>query len=231
MKFYESGIPGGRTVLLLPGNFMTHRQFEVIAPLLAEEHRVICVDFDGYDETGETTYTTAQDQAEKIAAYIRENLGGRIDLVYAESLGSCPAAFLTQIPDLSIGGVILSGTQYLHWGILDPVIVALTAPMTCAVILVLSGVTVQPVSSSTARRAVISFLRCFISLSPLLEIVFSVTVRGSIVNADSAQPTLAQSCVHGVKNALFVAAPFGRDKNFLVAVARQAVDNHILRQN
>lgn len=133
MKFYESGIPGGRTVLLLPGNFMTHRQFEVIAPLLAEEHRVICVDFDGYDETGETTYTTAQDQAEKIAAYIRENLGGRIDLVYAESLGSCPAAFLTQIPDLSIGGVILSGTQYLHWGILDPVIVALTAPMTCAV--------------------------------------------------------------------------------------------------
>lgn len=133
MKFHESGVPGGRTILLLPGNFMTHRQFEVIAPMLAEEYRVIAVDFDGYDETGETTYTTAQDQAEKIAVYIRESLGGQVDLVYAESLGSCPAAFLTQIPDIRVGGVILSGVQYLHWGMLDPLVVALTAPVTHAV--------------------------------------------------------------------------------------------------
>ena len=133
MKFYESGVHGGRTVMLLPGNFMTHRQFEHIAPMLAEEYRVIAVDFDGYDETGETTYTTAQDQADKLAAYIRENLGGRIDLVYAESLGSCPAAFLTQIPDIQLGGVILSGVQYLHWGMLDPLVVAVASPMTHSV--------------------------------------------------------------------------------------------------
>ena len=131
MKFYESGVPDGRTILLLPGNFMTHRQFEHIAPLLAEEFRVVCVDFDGYDETGETTYTTAQDQAEKIAAYAREHLGGHIDLVYAESLCSCPAAFLTHMSDLTLGGVILSGVQYLHWGCLDPLVVALSAPMAC----------------------------------------------------------------------------------------------------
>lgn len=133
MKFYESGPMGGRTVMLLPGNFMTHRQFEAIAPRLAEKHRVVAVDFDGYDETGETTYTTAQDQAEKLAAYIREHLGGHVDLVYAESLGSCPAAFLTQIADVSIGGVILSGVQYLHWGIFDPLIVTVASPMTYSV--------------------------------------------------------------------------------------------------
>lgn len=66
MKFYESGIVGNKTIMLLPGNFMTHRQFEVIAPKLADEYHVICVDFDGYDETGETTYTTAEDQARKL---------------------------------------------------------------------------------------------------------------------------------------------------------------------
>lgn len=133
MKFYESGVPDGKTVLLLPGNFMTHRQFEAIAPILAREYHVIAVDFDGYDETGTTTYTTAQDQAEKLAAYAREHLGGHIDLVYAESLGSCPAAFLTRIPDITLGGVILSGVQYLHWGCLDPLVVALAAPMAHAV--------------------------------------------------------------------------------------------------
>lgn len=132
MKYYESGPVNGKTIMLLPGNFMTHRQFEHIAPMLAEEFRVICVDFDGYDETGETTYTTAQDQAEKLACYIREKLGGQVDLVYAESLGSCPAACLTQINDIRVGGVILSGVQYLHWGVLDPLVVAITAPMTHA---------------------------------------------------------------------------------------------------
>lgn len=129
MIFHESGVPGGKTVMLLPGNFMTHRQFEEIAPMLAAEFHVIAVDFDGYDETGETTYTSAQDQAEKLAAFIREKLGGAVDLVYAESLGSCPAAFLTQISDIRVGGVILSGVQYLHWGVLDPLIVAVSSRM------------------------------------------------------------------------------------------------------
>lgn len=120
MKFYESGTVGNKTIMCLPGNFMTHRQFEFIAPKLAEEYHVICVDFDGYDETGETTYTTAEDQAQKIADYIKTHLSGRIDLVYAESLGSCPAAMLTRIPGIEIGGIILSGVQYLSWGVLNP---------------------------------------------------------------------------------------------------------------
>lgn len=133
MKFYESGPEGGRTVMLLPGNFMTHRQFEEIAPLLAKDCRVIAVDFDGYDETGETTYTTAQDQAEKLAAYLRENYGGQVDLVYAESLGSLPAAFLTRMGEIRIGGTVLSGAQYLHWGVFDPLIVAVSSRMTHSV--------------------------------------------------------------------------------------------------
>lgn len=133
MKFFESGVQTGKTVMLLPGNFMTHRQFEFIAPKLAEEYRVIAVDFDGYDETGTTVYTTAEDQARKLTAYIREHLDGRVDLVYAESLGSLPAAFLTRHGDLQLGGVILSGVQYLTWGVFDPLVVALTAPLTYAV--------------------------------------------------------------------------------------------------
>lgn len=129
MKFYESGISGNKTIMLLPGNFMTHRQFEFIAPKLAEEYHVICVDFDGYDETGETTYTTAEDQAQKLANYIKANLDGRIDLVYAESLGSVPAAALTRIADIEIGGIILSGAQYLSWGFLNPICVKLFSKM------------------------------------------------------------------------------------------------------
>lgn len=116
--------------MCLPGNFMTHRQFENIVPLLENDYHVLTVSFDGYDETGETTYTTGKEQADKLAAYIKENLDGNIDLVYAESLGSIPAAFLTQYKELRIGGVILSGAEYMNYGLFNKLAINLFAPMT-----------------------------------------------------------------------------------------------------
>lgn len=130
MKFYEFGNPGDPTILCLPGNFMTHRQFETIVPMLQKDCHVITVSFDGYDETGETFYTTGADQAGKLAAFIRDRLGGRIDLVYAESLGSIPAVFLTRITDIQIGGIIVSGAEYMDYGIFNKLAIDLFAPMT-----------------------------------------------------------------------------------------------------
>ena len=130
MKFYEFGNPGNPTIMCLPGNFMTHRQFENIVPMLEAEYHVITVSFDGYDETGETFYTTGADQAAKLAAFIRNNLGGKIDLVYAESLGSIPAVFLTRMKDIEIGGIIVSGAEYMNYGIFNGLAIKLFAPMT-----------------------------------------------------------------------------------------------------
>jgi len=130
MKFYEFGDPGNHAIMCLPGNFMTHRQFENIVPMLEQEYHVITVSFDGYDETGKTTYTTGEEQARKLAAFIRERLDSRIDLVYAESLGSIPAVFLTRFADLQIGGIILSGAEYMNYGIFNGLAINLFAPMT-----------------------------------------------------------------------------------------------------
>lgn len=109
---------------------MTHRQFEHIVPLLEKDHYVITVSFDGYDETGDTVYTTGKEQADKLASYIVEELGGRIDLIYAESLGSIPALFLTCHSKLDIGGVIVSGAEYMNYGIFNKLAINLFAPMT-----------------------------------------------------------------------------------------------------
>lgn len=130
MKFYEFGIVGNPTIMCLPGNFMTHRQFENIVPMLQNDYHIITVSFDGYDETGKTTYTTGEDQANKLASFIKENLGGKIDCVYAESLGSIPAVFLTRIHDLQIGGIIVSGAEYMNYGIFNNLAIDLFAPMT-----------------------------------------------------------------------------------------------------
>lgn len=61
-------------MMLLHGNLMCWRQFEDLIPLLERKFCVYAVSFDGFDGTGETTYTTARDQADKLAAYIEKSL-------------------------------------------------------------------------------------------------------------------------------------------------------------
>ncbi len=60
------------------------------------------VSFDGFDGTGETTYTTARDQADILSAYIEKELDGQLDLLFAESLGCGPAVFLKASPTVQI---------------------------------------------------------------------------------------------------------------------------------
>ncbi len=127
MDFFVSGIENAPTLLFQPGNVAMHRQFDPIVALMQDRYRIVTVDFDGYDETGKTTYTTAKDQAEKLAAHIRENLSGRVDRVFAESLGSAPAIFLTET-GVDLGGLILSGAQYLDLGVFNRPFVAWAAP-------------------------------------------------------------------------------------------------------
>ena len=89
MDIKRFGNRQGKTMMLLHGNLMCWRQFEDLIPLLERKFCVYAVSFDGFDGTGETTYTTARDQADKLAAYIEKELDGQLDLLFAESLGCC----------------------------------------------------------------------------------------------------------------------------------------------
>lgn len=127
MEIKRFGAPAGKTVMLLHGNLMCWRQFEDVIPLLEKEYCVLAVSFDGFDGTGKTTYTTAQDQAGKLADYVRDNCGGRLDLLFAESLGCAPAVFLET--RVQIGHMILSGPEYLDFGILNGLLLKVMPPI------------------------------------------------------------------------------------------------------
>lgn len=73
MDIKRFGNRQGKTIMLLHGNLMCWRQFENLIPLLEKKFCVYAVSFDGFDGTGETTYTTAQAQADKLAEYIEKN--------------------------------------------------------------------------------------------------------------------------------------------------------------
>ena len=122
MEIKRFGNIEGKTMMLLHGNLMCWRQFEDLIPLLERKFCVYAVSFDGFDGTGETTYTTARDQADKLAAYIEKELDGQLDLLFAESLGCGPAVFLKASPTVQIDRMILSGPEYLDFGVLNRLI-------------------------------------------------------------------------------------------------------------
>ena len=122
MEIKRFGNPEGKKIMLLHGNLMCWRQFENVIPLLEEEFDVYAVSFDGFDGTGKTTYTTAQEQADKLEAYLIHHCGGSLDALFAESLGCGPAVCLKASKNIRIRRMILSGPEYLDFGIWNPLI-------------------------------------------------------------------------------------------------------------
>ena len=57
-----------------------------------------------------------------MADYIEKELDGRLDLLFAESLGCGPAGFLKASPTVQIDRMILSGPEYLNFGVLNRLI-------------------------------------------------------------------------------------------------------------
>ena len=74
MKFYLFGNPQKPVLFLLPGTCCHwKRNFGSVVPLLARDFRVVCVSYDGFDETENTEFSTMLEETEKIEAYIKEH--------------------------------------------------------------------------------------------------------------------------------------------------------------
>ena len=119
MVVREFGKDNSRKIVLIPGNMMSWRQFEQVIPFLEKDFHVIAVSTDGYDGTGETTFTTSAASAEKLEAYIREHLDGHVDLIFGESFGSATAGTLFHRQKVQADSLILSGPQYMSLGVFN----------------------------------------------------------------------------------------------------------------
>ena len=89
MKVYEFGQADAPAIMLLPGTCCHWKgNFGAVIPLLADTFRVLCVSYDGFDETEQTEFPTMLEETEKIEAYIQQNCGGQIRAAYGCSLGN-----------------------------------------------------------------------------------------------------------------------------------------------
>ncbi len=119
MEVVEFGKENSRRIVLIPGNMMSWKQFAQVIPLLEKGFHVIAVSTDGYDGTGKTIFTTAEASAEKLEAYIQEELNGKVELVFGESFGCATAGTLFHRQRVRVASLILSGPQYMDLGLFN----------------------------------------------------------------------------------------------------------------
>ena len=79
MKIYPFGAEDTPVLLLLPGTCCHWKSnFGAVIPLLADSFRVLCVSYDGFDETEQTEFSTMIEETQKIEAYLKTHCGGHI---------------------------------------------------------------------------------------------------------------------------------------------------------
>lgn len=112
MKVYAFGEETAPAILLLPGTCCHWKSnFGHVIPLLAREYRVLCVSYDGFDETENTEFPTMMEETEKIEAYIREHCGGHIRAAYGCSLGGSFVGLLAARRNIRMNYGILGGSD------------------------------------------------------------------------------------------------------------------------
>lgn len=112
MKFYRSGASDAPVIFLLPGTCCHwNANFAGVLPLLEQDFQVVCVSYDGFDETEGTIFPDMATEAGKIEAYIQQNFGGRVCAAYGCSLGGSFVALLVQRQRVHIDHAILGSSD------------------------------------------------------------------------------------------------------------------------
>lgn len=88
MKIYTFGEKDAPVILLLPGTCCHWKSnFGHVIPLLQTDYRVLCVSYDGFDETEQSKFPTMLEETVKIEAYLKTHCNGHIRAAYGCSLG------------------------------------------------------------------------------------------------------------------------------------------------
>lgn len=112
MKFYHFGVSDAPTIFLFPGTCCHWKaNFEEVIPFLQRDFQVVCVSYDGFDETEQTIFPDMVKETEKVEAYIQKNFGGRICAAYGCSLGGSFVGLLIQRKNIHIDHGILGSSD------------------------------------------------------------------------------------------------------------------------
>ena len=100
MQYVEYGAHNSQTVILLHGGGLSWWNYREVAQLLADKYHVVLPALDGHADS-DAPFTSIEDNAARLIAYIDKHHGGSVYAVGGLSLGGQIAVeMLTQRPDI-----------------------------------------------------------------------------------------------------------------------------------
>lgn len=101
------------TLLLIPGLGVSYEIFLPLIQLLEDRFRIIAVEVDGFTLGQYTRFTSVDDQAAQVIAYVREHYCGHLDVAYGLSLGGKILSRVLERDELTIDHAILDAAPLL----------------------------------------------------------------------------------------------------------------------
>lgn len=113
MNFQIFGKKQAPTLLLIPGLGVSYEIFLPLIRLVEERFRIIAVEVDGFTLGKHTRFTSVDDQASQIIAYVQAHCDGHLDCAYGLSLGGKILSRILERNVLTIDHAILDAAPLL----------------------------------------------------------------------------------------------------------------------
>jgi pimeloyl-ACP methyl ester carboxylesterase len=117
VRFDTAGRPDApKKGLLLHAMAVDNMQFQELCRYLQEDYELILPVFDGHYREDKTVFTTIEDQANQILAYLAQRGIAELDFVAGVSLGACVAFELYKRGQLKVRKYLLDGGPFFLFG-------------------------------------------------------------------------------------------------------------------
>lgn len=113
MTFNTYGHNENPTLLLLPGLGVSYEIFLPLIHLLKEKFCIIAAGVDGFLLGKESAFTSVDDQAAQAINYVKENLGGHLDVAYGLSLGGKILSRMLERDEIVIDHAVMDAAPLL----------------------------------------------------------------------------------------------------------------------
>ena len=113
MNFRLFGTESGPKLLLIPGLGVSYEIFLPLVSLLEDRFRIITAEVDGFTLGKHTRFTSVDDQAAQVIAYVQENCGGHLTCAYGLSLGGKILSRVLERNELTVDHAILDAAPLL----------------------------------------------------------------------------------------------------------------------
>ena len=113
MNFQLFGKKQAPTLLLIPGLGVSYEIFLPLIRLVEERFRIIAVEVDGFTLGKHTRFTSVDEQASQIIAYVQAHYDRHLDCAYGLSLGGKILSRIMERNEIVIGHAILDAAPLL----------------------------------------------------------------------------------------------------------------------